>query len=148
MPKTTEKTFTIAGTSFCKDLHKVRHANDLSRVKVLEKTGHTEIILVQLPNAMTKTEAAEFIKDLPEFASNLNQCTIADYIADQNGNVAVKEPKAAKEPKAKKSKVEPIVEQTFELEPAAVVEPAPVIQLATTKDTVTEEEWATLQMVG
>jgi hypothetical protein len=153
--QTNVKTFTIAGTSFCKGLHKVRHANDIARIKVLDKTGHTEIVLVTLPHAMSKVDAAEFIKDLPEFESELNQTTIADYIADQSGNVEPKEPKVKKE---KKAKVEPEVvdgdtAEVVDGDTAEVViqtaeVAVPEIVLAKTEDTVTAEEWQTLQAVS
>jgi hypothetical protein len=55
------KTFNIAGTSSRNGVVKARFANDMSRVKTLVKTGHTEINLVELPNAMTKEDAVAFL---------------------------------------------------------------------------------------
>jgi hypothetical protein len=89
-----EKTFTIAGVSLCKGSYKVRHANDLSRIKTLEKTGHTEIVLVQLPSAMT--------------TSLLDSVKVAEP--------AVVEPKAVKAPKVKKEKKVKVVLQPAEAE--------------------------------
>jgi hypothetical protein len=57
-----DKTFKIAGVSKLKGSFKVRFANDMTRVKVLAKTGHTEIELVELPKAMTKPELVTFLK--------------------------------------------------------------------------------------
>ncbi len=58
----TEKTFTIVGTSITPTgVLKVRWANDLaSRVKILVKAGHTEINLIELPTPMTKLAASEY----------------------------------------------------------------------------------------
>lgn len=99
----TDKLFTVCGTSTRNGEHKVRWANDVMRVKVLAKTGHTDIVMVELPEAMTKQAAAEFIRDLPEFQSDIQQATIADYISD-NAEKPAKEPRAKREPKAKAQK--------------------------------------------
>ena len=57
-----DKSFKIAGVSKLKGAFKVRFANDMTRVKVLAKTGHTEIELIELPKAMTKPELVTFLK--------------------------------------------------------------------------------------
>ena len=57
-----DKTFKIAGVSKLAGSYKVRFANDMTRVKVLAKTGHTEIELMDLPKAMTKPELVTFLK--------------------------------------------------------------------------------------
>ena len=59
----TEKLFTIVGTTVDpKGNRKMRWANDLvSRIKNLGKAEHTEIKLIELPNAMTKLAAAEYL---------------------------------------------------------------------------------------
>jgi len=57
-----DKTFKIAGVSKLAGSYKVRFANDMTRVKVLAKTGHTEIELMDLPQAMTKPELVTFLK--------------------------------------------------------------------------------------
>ena len=57
-----DKSFKIAGVSKLKGAFKVRFANDMTRVKVLAKTGHTEIELIELPNAMEKPEVVTFLK--------------------------------------------------------------------------------------
>ena len=57
-----DKSFKVAGVSTVKGNYKVRFANDMSRVKVLVKTGHTDIELVELPQAMSKGEAVTFLK--------------------------------------------------------------------------------------
>ena len=57
----TDKQYTVAGTSRFAGGVKARFANELTRVKVLDKAGHTEINLVELPSAMLKTEAVEHL---------------------------------------------------------------------------------------
>lgn len=109
----TDKVFTVAGTSKLEGEMKVRFANDVMRVKVLAKHGHTDITLVELPNAMSKLEAAKFIQSLDEFQGVAEQAAIADYL-DRNDEKPAKAPKAkaekpakaatAKAPKAKKEK--------------------------------------------
>ena len=96
----TNQVFTVAGTSKQKGEHKVRFANDTLRVKVLEKHDHTEVILFELPKAMTKLDAIKFIKDQPEFANAGSQSAIADYL-DRKDSAPVA-PVATKAPKAKK----------------------------------------------
>ena len=60
---TNEKTFTVVGTAKNADgTVKARFANDLvSRIKILNKAGCTDITLQELPRAMTKLEALQFL---------------------------------------------------------------------------------------
>jgi hypothetical protein len=55
------KTFLFAGFSNCKQRTRVRYANDGSRVKTLERTGHTDINMFTLPGPMSKLEAVEWL---------------------------------------------------------------------------------------
>jgi hypothetical protein len=59
----TEKLFSVAGTATNPDgTTKARFANDfVARVKILSKAGCTNINLVELPRAMTKLEALEYL---------------------------------------------------------------------------------------
>jgi hypothetical protein len=58
-----EKLFTVAGTSNLNGVVKFRFANDLkSRVKVLQRNGHTDVNLVELPTEMTKEQAIQFLE--------------------------------------------------------------------------------------
>jgi hypothetical protein len=61
----TEKLFTVAGTATNADgTVKARFANDLvARIKILNKAGCTDINLVELPKAMTKLEALQYIQE-------------------------------------------------------------------------------------
>ena len=59
-----EKTFTVVGSSTdSKGNLKIRWANDLvSRIKILIKDCHDDIDLIELPSAMTKLDAAKYLK--------------------------------------------------------------------------------------
>ena len=61
----TEKLFTVAGTATNADgTAKARFANDLvARIKILNKAGCTDINLMELPRAMTKLEALQYIQE-------------------------------------------------------------------------------------
>ena len=61
---TVEKTFTVAGVSNLKGVYKLRVANSTGRGKVLQANGHTDIRLIELPNAMTKLQAADYLVGL------------------------------------------------------------------------------------
>jgi len=101
----TDKLFTVVGTSKLNGEVKVRFATDIMRTKVLQKHGHTDIVLVELDTAMTKLDAVRTIKDGDEFQSAAQQAAIADYL-DAKTPKAPATPKAkapAKAPKAAKS---------------------------------------------
>ena len=59
-----DKTFTVAGTATNKDgTVKVRFVNDLvARIKILNKSGCNNINLVELPQAMTKLQALQYLQ--------------------------------------------------------------------------------------
>lgn len=61
----TEKLFSVAGTARNADgTVKARFANDLvARIKILNKAGCTDINLVELPRAMTKLEALQYLTE-------------------------------------------------------------------------------------
>ena len=59
-----DKLFTVAGTATHKGVTKVRFANDLvARIKILSKAGATDVNLVELPRAMTKLEALQYLQE-------------------------------------------------------------------------------------
>jgi hypothetical protein len=61
---TAEKTFTVAGVSNLNGVYKLRVANSTGRGKVLQANGHTDIRLIELPSAMTKLQAADYLVGL------------------------------------------------------------------------------------
>lgn len=59
----TEKTFTVGGTSVLNGVLTYRFANNSAKARAgkLKQHGHTEIALIDLPNAMTKEEAVAYL---------------------------------------------------------------------------------------
>ena len=60
-----DKLFTVAGTARNADgTVKARFANDLvARIKILNKAGCTDVNLIELPRAMTKLEALQYLTE-------------------------------------------------------------------------------------
>jgi len=72
--------FAVAGVSRCeKGNYRVRVANDFAgRIKILVRGGHTDVELRELPEPMTKGEAAAWLKASelyakPEFAAAIDE---------------------------------------------------------------------------
>jgi hypothetical protein len=86
----TDKLFKVFGISNLNGEYKVRFANDMLRSKVLTKSGHTDIELVELSEAMTKYEGIKVIASLPEFANAHAQSAIAEYLDEKAPKTAVK----------------------------------------------------------
>lgn len=138
----TDKTFSIAGVSRLKGEFKARFANDMSRVKTLIKTGHTDIDLIELKEPMTKRDAVAFLLSI-DFATRdgktndeVQSALLAevDKRQDRPGRApkaekAPRAPRAAKAPKAVKAK--PTLESIAAKAPAKKAAP---------KSTVTRKE--------
>lgn len=105
MASTTNKLFAFAGVSDLNGQYKVRFANDAGRIKVLKANGHQDIRLAELDAPVTKLEAINEIKDMPDFADASAQAAFADFFASQ-------EPKTLK---VKKAKVEELKAAISEL---------------------------------
>lgn len=117
MASTTNKLFAFAGVSDLNGQYKVRFANDVGRIKVLKANGHQDIRLAELDAPVTKLEAINEIKDMPDFADANAQAAFADFFASQ-------EPKV---PKAKKTaKVEELKAAISEMAEEASTESAAV----------------------
>jgi hypothetical protein len=94
--------FTVAGVSTQHGSTKVRFANDLaSRVKLLAKGGHDPLELVQLPKAMTKAEACQYLLELGGVFEQWNGL-ITETMGKKTGTVT-KAPKVAKAPASVKA---------------------------------------------
>lgn len=86
-----DKTFKVAGVSAVKGNYKVRFANEMSRVKVLIKTDHTDIELMELPSEMSKGQAVAFLKttELVNKSEYLQAIETADAKYNQADTVKV-----------------------------------------------------------
>ena len=96
-----EKTFKFAGVSTRNGVVKARFANDMMRVKVLAKTGSSDIDLIELEAPMTKAEAIALLLKINFDNGN---ATIRAALEDglEKRTVAPKAVKVPKAPKAKK----------------------------------------------
>ncbi len=100
----TSKMYNVVGISTLNGDTKVRFANDVMRIKVLAKNGHTDINLVELPSEMLKVDAAKFLATLPEFQTAVAKATIAEYLEknDRQPKAKVEVKKAVKAAVTKK----------------------------------------------
>jgi len=110
------KLFKCAGVSSGKTGYKVRFASDMTRVKVLMKTGNEDIELVELPNAMTKSDAVAFLKttslmDKADYAEAINAAD-AKYNGDTTtGTARVRVAREAKPARVTRNKAAPSIEE-------------------------------------
>ena len=80
----TERKFSVAGVSTLAGKTEIRFANDSLRIKILEKNGHTNVELVNLPNEMTKGEAAVYLTESGFGAGNQATLDAIAYVAKKN----------------------------------------------------------------
>lgn len=91
-----DKLFKVGGVSKSASGIKVRFANDMTRVKILAKTGSTDIEFLELPQAMTKGEVVTFLKSSELYARADFKEAIDMADAKYNSVVTVKASKGAK----------------------------------------------------
>jgi len=110
-----DKLFTVAGTATNSDgTTKARFANDLvARIKILNKAGCTNINLVELPRAMTKLEALQYLTEQGITEGDAGYA-VANKLAEKSkvakrGEVKVKATKVAKAPTKSKVTAEDIL---------------------------------------
>ena len=110
---TNEKTFSVAGTATNPDgTTKARFANDLvARIKILNKAGCTDINLLELPHAMTKLQALQYLQTQGITEGDAG-FVVANKLAEKskgakNGEVKVKASKPAPKTKGAKKDVTP-----------------------------------------
>ena len=92
----TDKRFGVVGVSTFEGKTKLRWANDVMRVKILHKNGHTDIEFINLPTEMTKAEIAQHMIEI-DFAKGRK--AVADavaYVAKKNPAPAGKKAPVAK----------------------------------------------------
>ena len=80
----TDKKFAVAGVSTQAGKTKVRFANDVMRIKILAKNGHTDINLVDLPREMTKAEIAAHMVEIGFGKGNAAVEAAIAYVAKKN----------------------------------------------------------------
>ena len=95
------KTFKVVGVSKLNGKYKVRFANDMLRVKVLEKNGHKDVDLVELVHPMTKEDAVRKLIEMDFAKGDAAVQAALDEALDKRAEKPAKEPKA-KAPKAVK----------------------------------------------
>ena len=76
------KTFKYVGISTLNGVRKLRYANDIMRIKVLERNGHKDVELVELPSALTKSEidAGGYTKQFNMGVTNEKVRALADKV--------------------------------------------------------------------
>ena len=96
-----DKLFTVAGTATNADgTVKARFANDLvARIKILNKAGCTDINLMELPTAMTKLQALQYLTEQGVTAGDAGYA-VANKLAEKTkiakkGEVRVKATKVS-----------------------------------------------------
>lgn len=106
-----DKLFTVAGTATNPDgTTKARFANDLvARIKILNKAKCTNINLVELPRAMTKLEALQYLTEQGITEGDAG-FAVANKLAEKSkiakrGEVMVKATKATVSTKSVDAKV-------------------------------------------
>lgn len=92
--------FKVAGVSKHKGKYKVRFANDMARVKVLDKGGHTDINLIEVPKAMKKGDVVKYLIGRKEFTGEAREALKAADVK-YNGEKTVKVKAKAKSVKVK-----------------------------------------------
>ena len=104
------KLFKVAGVSRRNGTFKARFANDMTRVKVLAKTGSTDIDLIELKEAMTKEDIVAYLLSIDFDNGNAEIRTALEQELDKRtvttgankerkGNKETKKPKKAPTPK-------------------------------------------------
>jgi len=93
----TTKTYKFAGISTLNGKTKIRFANDIMRIKVLDKNGHTDVNIKELPEAMLKGDAVKHLSSIG-FASDVASTKAALEKAANKYGVDLSTPKVEAEP--------------------------------------------------
>jgi len=84
----TDKTFKFVGTSTLNGKTKVRFANDIMRIKVLDKNGHENVRFEELPEAVTKDVAVAHLNQIGFAGENPDVKAALDKAAKKYGTPA------------------------------------------------------------
>ena len=102
---TAEKTFTVAGTATQNGVTKARFANDLvARIKILNKSGCTDISLVELPHPMTKLECLQHLQTIGVTAGDAGHA-VTEKLAEKTRVAKAAEIRVSVKPAAVKAQV-------------------------------------------
>lgn len=80
----TTKLFKVAGVSTLNGNTKIRFANDTMRIKILQKNGHEDIDIIELPEPMTKHDAINWLRSVNWYADNSDIQDAMDLILYRN----------------------------------------------------------------
>lgn len=100
------KTYAVAGVSKQNGEYKVRFANDMLRVKVLEKNGHKDIDLVEFISPLTKEAAVAKLLEMNFAKGDVAIQAALELALDKrtpkagSKDAPKKEPKKPKKPKS------------------------------------------------
>ena len=81
----TDKTFKFVGSSNLNGRTKLRFANDIMRIKVLDKNGHQDVNLKELPSEMTKAQAVAHLSEIGFAGENADIKAALDKAAKKYG---------------------------------------------------------------
>ena len=85
--------FKVTGISTLNGKTKVRFANDLvSRIKILVKSGHTDINLIELTTALSKADCVKHLKTTELYATFSAAIDASDEKYSNLGTVKVTKP--------------------------------------------------------
>ena len=83
------KTFSVAGYSTLNGERKMRVAKDMKRAMVLERNGHKDVVLRELPYPMTKEQCSEFLAN--GFVLTQEPCKVPMLFEDALAQVPMRE---------------------------------------------------------
>ena len=130
-------TYKVAGVSKLKGEFKVRFANDMTRVKVLAKNGHSDIDMIELKEPLTKEEAIAFLISIDFDNGNVEvRAALQDAVEAR----AEKTAKTPKTPKVKVEKVKPTLESIAAKAPAKKTAPKSTVTRAEVDAMLAESE--------
>ncbi len=84
----TNKMFTVVGVSTLKGVTKIRFANDIMRIKILQKNGHYDMDIIELPHSMHKAQAIEHLRSIDWYADNRAIQDAMDMVLYRNPQTA------------------------------------------------------------
>ena len=136
------RTFSHAGSTLHNGTYKARFANHPAvRTKILTGEGHTDIVLVELPNPMTKLQAIAYLKESKPEGVNLASLDAKEQYINNQLTTIVKQntpktPKVAKVPSGRKRGRPPLSEEVKAARAAAKLSANPVKSATPVAETV------------